>query len=82
VRLGFAIGHDADEEALRRFIADPDVPVLRAECAEDIAPRLVAASIAVSRMSEAGIDRASIAQTVLAETPRSSAVFPDSDSIV
>jgi len=36
-----------------------------ADCTDDIVDRLVAASIAVSRMSEAGADRASLAQTLM-----------------
>jgi hypothetical protein len=35
-----------------RFIGDPSVPVLVADSSEDIAERLVAASLAVSRMSD------------------------------
>jgi uncharacterized protein YegL len=57
LRLAVAIGEDAVHEPLRRFIADPEVPVLVADSAEEIADRLVAASIAASRMSEVGADR-------------------------
>lgn len=52
LRLAVAIGRDADLEPLERFIGDASVPVLVADSAEDIADRLVAASIAVSRLSE------------------------------
>ena len=42
------------------FIGDPGVPVLVADSSEDIAERLVAASLAVSRMSEAIFDQDTI----------------------
>jgi uncharacterized protein YegL len=50
--LAVAIGRDADLDPLERFIGDPSVPVLVADSAEEIADRLIAASIAVSRLSE------------------------------
>jgi uncharacterized protein YegL len=63
LRLAVAIGRDANSEPLDRF-RSPEVPVLMAETA-DIAKRLVAASIAVSRMSEVGADRDALAQQLL-----------------
>jgi uncharacterized protein YegL len=60
VRLAVAIGRDARSEAPDRFISDPDVPVLVAENTDEIVDRLVAASIAVSRLSEVGSDRNAI----------------------
>ncbi|MGH9126181.1 MAG: protein kinase domain-containing protein [Acidimicrobiales bacterium] len=65
LRLGLAIGHGADESVLNRFIGDRNVPVLHADSAEEITARLVAVSIAISRMSEVGADRAAIARRVL-----------------
>ena len=62
LRLAIAIGRDAQSEALDRFIGDPSVPVLVADSTEDIADRLVAASLAVSRMSEVGADRGAVAR--------------------
>jgi uncharacterized protein YegL len=62
LRLSIAIGRDAQSEALNRFIGDPSVPVLVANSTEDIADRLVAASLAVSRMSELGVDRGAVAR--------------------
>jgi len=62
LRLAIAIGRDAKSAALDRFIGDPGVPVLVADSSEDIADRLVAASLAVSRMSEAGADRGAVAR--------------------
>ena len=52
LRLAVAIGRDAELDPLERFIGDPSVPVLVADSAEEIADRLIAASIAVSRLSE------------------------------
>jgi hypothetical protein len=57
IRLAVAIGRDAKSEALNQFIGDPEIPVLVADNPEDITDRLVAVSIALSRMSEAGADR-------------------------
>lgn len=65
VRLSIAIGRDARSDALTRFIGNPTVPVLVADDTEDIADRLVAASLAVSRMSEAGADRSALARRLL-----------------
>lgn len=62
LRLAIAIGRDAKSAALDRFIGDPSVPVLVADSTEDIADRLVAASLAVSRMSQAGADRSALAR--------------------
>jgi hypothetical protein len=62
LRLSIAIGRDAQSDALIRFIGDPNVPVLVANSTEDIADRLVAASLAVSRMSEVGADRTAVAR--------------------
>jgi len=62
LRLSIAIGRDAQSEALNRFIGDPSVPVIVADSTEDIADRLVAASLAVSRMSESGADRGEVAR--------------------
>lgn len=65
LRLAVAIGRDANSEFLNRFIGDPTVPVLVADNADEIADRLVAVSLAVSRMSEAGADRVSLASSLL-----------------
>jgi uncharacterized protein YegL len=81
LRLAVAIGRDARSDALVRFISDPAVPVLVADSTDEIADRLVAASIALSRMSEAGADRDSIAKRLL--TPEGGAPpAADHDSIV
>jgi uncharacterized protein YegL len=65
LRLAVAIGRDAQSYALNNFIGDPSVPVLVADSTEDIADRLVAASLAVSRMSEVGADRSALARSLL-----------------
>jgi uncharacterized protein YegL len=65
LRLAVAIGRDAKSEFLEQFIGDPDVPVIVAGNTEEIAERLVAASIAVSRLSEAGADRDALMSQLL-----------------
>ena len=64
LRLAVAIGRDANSEPLDRF-RSPEVPVLVADSVDVIVDRLVAASIAVSRMSEVGADRGALAQQLL-----------------
>jgi uncharacterized protein YegL len=70
LRLAVAIGREANSEALNRFISDPAVPVLVADSIDQVSDRLVAASLAVSRMSEAGADREGVAGRVLAESTK------------
>jgi uncharacterized protein YegL len=68
LRVAVAIGRDANSEPLNRF-RSPEAPILVADRTDDIVERLVAASIAVSRMSEAGADREALAQTLMQPTP-------------
>jgi uncharacterized protein YegL len=68
LRVAVAIGRDANSEPLNRF-RSPEAPILVADSTDDIVERLVAASIAVSRMSEAGADREALAQTLMQPTP-------------
>ncbi len=68
LRVAVAIGRDANSEPLNRF-RSPDTPILVADRTDDIADRLVAVSIAVSRMSEAGADREALAQTLMQPAP-------------
>ena len=82
LRLSIAIGRDAQSEALDRFIGDPSVPVLVASSTEDIADRLVAASLAVSRMSEVGADRAAVAQRLFGMPEGAAARIFDQDTII
>ena len=75
LRLSVAIGRDAQSDALARFTGDPGVPVLVADNTEDIADRLVAASLAVSRMSEVGADRGELARRLLGPEAAPRAIF-------
>ena len=81
LRLSLAIGRDAQSDALKDFIGDPSVPVLVADNTEDIADRLVAASLALSRMSEVGADRSALARTLLGPAGLRRAIF-DQDTII
>ncbi|MGH9122299.1 MAG: vWA domain-containing protein, partial [Acidimicrobiales bacterium] len=65
LRVAVAIGDEPDTSELTRFVGNGDVPVLRASRVDEIADHLVAVSIAVSRMSESGVDRRSVAQGIL-----------------
>ena len=49
MRLAVAIGRDARSEALTRFIADPQVPILLASNKGDIADQLKLATLMVTR---------------------------------
>lgn len=69
LRLAIAIGAGASSEHLTRFIGDPDVPVIVAGRSDEIAERLVAASIAFTRMSQGGADRAGLAHRLLRNGP-------------
>ena len=82
LRLAMAIGRDAQSAALNRFIGDPGVPVLVADSAEDIADRLVAVSLAVSRMSEAGADRGAVARRLFGVPGDVPSKIFDQDTIV
>ena len=82
LRLSIAIGCDAQSAALDRFIGDPSVPVLVADSTEDIADRLVAVSLAVSRMSEAGADRSALARRLLGRPDDVPAGIFDQDTII
>jgi hypothetical protein len=82
LRLAIAIGRDAQSAALDRFIGDPSVPVLVANSTEDIADRLVAASLAVSRMSEAGADRNALARRLFGGPDDLTSRIFDQDTII
>jgi hypothetical protein len=81
LRLAIAIGRDAQSAALDRFIGDPGVPVLVADSTEDIADRLVV-SLAVSRMSEAGADRGTVARRLFGVPGGVPSKIFDQDTIV
>jgi uncharacterized protein YegL len=80
LRVAVAIGRDASSAPLNRF-RSPDAPILVADSTDDIVERLVAASIAVSRMSEEGADRQALAQTLM-HPPTGPAPEPHDDSIL
>jgi hypothetical protein len=82
LRLAIAISRDAQSAALDRFIGDPGVPVLVADSTEDIADRLVAVSLAVSRMSEAGADRGAVARRLFGVPGDVPSKIFDQDTIV
>jgi hypothetical protein len=82
LRLAIAIGRDARSEALNRFVGDPKVPVLVADSTEDITDRLVAASLAVSRMSEAGADRNAVARRLFGASENVSSGIFNQDTII
>jgi uncharacterized protein YegL len=71
LRLAVAIGRDASSEPLDRFRSQ-DVPVLVADGTDEIADRLVTASIAVSRMSEVGVNREALAEQLIQAGPQRS----------
>ncbi len=81
LRLSVAIGRDAQSDALKDFIGDPSVPVLVADNTEDIADRLVAASLALSKMSEVGADRSALARRLLGPEGVPQAIF-DQNTII
>jgi uncharacterized protein YegL len=80
LRVAVAIGRDANSAPLNRF-RSPDAPILVADSTDDIVDRLVAASIAVSRMSEEGADTEALAQ-MLMHPPAGPAPGPPADSIL
>ena len=82
LRLSIAIGRDAQSDALNKFIGDPSVPVLVANSTEEIANRLVAASLAVSRMSEVGADRSAVARRLFGGQEGASQRIFDQDTII
>lgn len=53
VRIAIAIGEDADHEALRQFIANPEIPVLQANNAETLTSYIRWASTAVLKAASA-----------------------------
>ena len=81
LRLAVAIGRDADLDPLNRFIDNPAISVLVADSAEEIAERLVAASLAVSRLSEVRANGPQVAKQVLVTTAPTAPAFDD-DRIV
>jgi uncharacterized protein YegL len=65
LRLAVAIGRDANSLELNRFIGDPSIPVLVADHTDEIADRLVAASLAVSQVPDGGTAKQDALKQVL-----------------
>lgn len=80
IRLAVAIGRRASTEHLARFVDDPDIPVLVAETVEQIVVQLTTASLAMSRLSETGSDRAALASRLIVPPPAAAA--GEDDTIV
>jgi uncharacterized protein YegL len=77
IRLAVAIGRGANSEYLARFIGNPAIPVLVADNAEQITDQLLAASLAMSRMSVVGAKRTDTAGVLTPEAPSDETVLPD-----
>jgi len=80
LRVAVATGRDASSAPPNSF-RSPGAPILVADSADDIVDRLVAASIAVSRMSQEGADRDALARTLM-HPPAGPAPGPLDDSIL
>jgi uncharacterized protein YegL len=81
IRVAVAIGRGANSEYLDRFINDPAVPVLVAESVDQITLQLMAASMAVSRLSQVGVDRDAVAHLMVPPSVADAAGI-DEDTIV
>jgi len=81
IRVAVAIGRGANSEYLDRFINDPSVPVLVADSVDQITQQLMAASMAVSRLSEVGVDREAIARQMV-PPPVANPAIVDEDTIL
>jgi uncharacterized protein YegL len=57
VRIAVAIGEDADHDALRVFVANPEMPVLQANSAETLVNYIKWASTAVLKAASAPASR-------------------------
>jgi len=82
LRMSVAIGEQAQSEALNRFIGDPSVPVILAGRTEDIADRLKAVSLAVSKVSETGADRGAVMRRLFGPADAVPGNVFDQDTIV
>jgi uncharacterized protein YegL len=61
VRIAVAIGEDADRDALRVFISNPEIPVLQANNAETLVNYIKWASTAVLKAASAPASQSSVA---------------------
>jgi uncharacterized protein YegL len=69
VRIAIAIGEDADQTALRQFIANPEIPVLQANNAESLTSYIRWASTAVLKAASAPASQYRTGQPVFANVP-------------
>jgi uncharacterized protein YegL len=69
VRIAVAIGEDADAEALKVFVANPEIPVLRANNAESLVNYVKWASTAVLKAASAPASQHRSAGTPVANVP-------------
>jgi uncharacterized protein YegL len=78
VRIAVAIGEDADQNALRQFVANPELPVLRADNSETLVNYIKWASTAVLKAASAPasqhLDRVSPAANVPVPAPPAASV--------
>ncbi len=81
IRLAVAIGQGANVSYLNRFINDPDIPVLIAENVDQIAVKLTAATLAISKMSSIGSDRKQVTEQIILPAVNSF-IQADDDTIV
>lgn len=77
VRLGIAIGRDADHEVLARFIADPEVPILEANAPEALVRQMRwASTIGLASASSPTITTQLRGEVLTAETSPESVHLP------
>ena len=69
VRIAVAIGEDADQEALRLFIANPEIPVLQANNAETLINYIRWASTAVLKAASAPASQQRTGNAIAANVP-------------
>jgi uncharacterized protein YegL len=83
VRLGIAIGRDADHDVLARFVADPTVPILEANAPEALVRQMrwastigLASASSPTFSSEIGGNEGRSRPSVLPDCPRALAGLP------
>jgi uncharacterized protein YegL len=69
VRIAVAIGEDADQNALRTFVANPEMPVLRADNSETLVNYVKWASTAVLKAASAPASQHQAQGTPAANVP-------------
>jgi uncharacterized protein YegL len=69
VRIAVAIGEDADHDALRLFVANPEIPILQANNAETLINYIRWASTAVLKAASAPASQSRAGNTIAANVP-------------